>query len=207
MVGIICTIGPSSFRKVKALRKAGMSVARLNFAYAKPWQLGLLKGIPIMADVRKVSHLKGIPKKYDYAAISFTDNAAQIAEARKLTKAKIVSKVESRKGMRNLKEIVRASDIVMIARGDLADAIGLENIGKAQERIAKECRRQKKPFILATGVLESMKKEKKPSRAEACDVSHAVRGGASYILLSDETAVGKYPVESTKWLKRLVKAA
>jgi pyruvate kinase len=204
MVGIICTIGPASFRKVRELKKAGMDIARLNFAYAKPEQLDLLKGIPIMADVRKVNDLKRIPKKYRYAAISFISGAKQLHEARKLTKAKIVSKIETRQGMTNLRGIVEASDIVMVARGDLADAVGLENIFASQKKIIAECRRQKKPFIVATGILETMREKRKPSRAEVCDAAYAVSEGAGWLMLADETAVGKHPVEATAWLKRII---
>ncbi len=204
MVGIICTIGPATFGKVRELAAAGMSIARLNFAYAKPEQLDLLKGIPIMADVRKVEDLRNIPQAFDYAALSFTKSSEDVRKARTLTKAKIVSKIETQEALDNVKDIVKSSDMVMVARGDLAKNIGIENVSLAQKRILAACKLCKVPAIVATGLLESMIEQNDPKRAEVSDITNAIADGADYLLLANETAVGKYPVEAASFLRKVI---
>lgn len=202
--GIICTIGPATFGKVAELREAGMGIARLNFAYAKPEQLELLKEVPVMVDVRKPEHLESIPEKYSYAAVSFVSSSDDLASARDFTGAKIVAKIETKEAMLNLDEIVRNADMVMVARGDLGKNLGIESIGVAQKKILMMCKIHGVPAIVATGLLESMIEQPEARRAEASDITHAIADGASYLLLANETAVGKYPVEATRFMRKVI---
>ncbi|MEZ0290489.1 MAG: pyruvate kinase [Sulfolobales archaeon] len=120
---------------------------------------------------------------------------------------KILAKIENRSAVENLREIILASDGVVIARGDLGMSIGLEEIPRVQEEIIRESRRLGKPVILATQLLESMIKSPIPTRAEIQDIYSGVEYGVDGFMLTGETAIGSYPVEAVKWLKRVVETA
>lgn len=148
----------------------------------------------------------------DHFAVSFVRNAADIREMRSIldalgSKAKIIAKVETPQALDDIKAIVRASDMVMIARGDLAVEIGFENVPPAQKTIIETCRQAGVPAIVATQVLGSMVSSPTPSRAEASDIAHAVWDGANMLMLSEETAVGTYPLLAAEAMAKIITSA
>ena len=136
----------------------------------------------------------------DYVCLSFCRSADDIKKLRQVLKIKkiragIVSKIESNMGLDNLTEIIGESDVIMIARGDLGVEVPMREVGFWQKEIIKKCRYNNKPVIVATQMMESMIERSKPTRAEVSDVTNAVFDGADALMLSGETAVGKYPVK------------
>ncbi|MDD4878474.1 MAG: pyruvate kinase [Candidatus Nanoarchaeia archaeon] len=214
---IIATLGPSSssLSMLKAMKKAGMDIARINMKYASAAEcsrlLDILKKINCasLVDVLDVSSAeKARHLEFDYIALAFTERAEQVECLRKIVpSAKIIAKIETAKGVRNINEIIKASDGVMVARGDLGDNVPLEKLPFFQKMIIKECNKKGKFVITATEMLLSMQSSKEPTRAEVTDVANAVLDGSSALMLSEETAIGKYPVESVKMMDRIVKEA
>lgn len=200
---IICTIGPSSENIVEDLVKAGMDIARINTAYTKKTNLSYKK--PLMIDVRTVERLKDIyvPKK-SYVALSFVKTSKCIISAREYVSNELIAKIETKEAIRNLKEIIRLSDMIMIARGDLGKEFGIHNIPVLQDKIIRLCQEWKKPFIVATELLKSMTCNHYPTRAEAIDIMYAVKSGAFGLMLAEETAIGKYPIEAVKWMNKII---
>ncbi len=138
----------------------------------------------------------------DYLAISFVNTAENIREVKELCALygkpdmPIVSKVETQFAMDNLEEIVEASDYIMIARGDLGTETGVENLPLYQQMMIDSCHAHSKGVIMATQMMHSMKNNIRPTNAEVTDVSNAVLAGCDAIMTSDETTIGKYPVET-----------
>lgn len=146
----------------------------------------------------------------DYVALSFTQSSKDVLNLRRLlknlgSKAKIIAKIETKSAVENIETIISEADAVMIARGDLAIETLPESVPLEQRKIIGLGRRYKKPTIVATQMLASMTETPEPSRAEVSDVATAVIVGADCVMLSDETASGKYPVEAVKVMKRVVK--
>jgi pyruvate kinase len=108
----------------------------------------------------------------------------------------IYAKIENAIGLANVEEIAREADVIVIARGDLANAVGIENIAYAQHQIEKICHKLNKPYMVVTQMLASMNEKPTPTRAEVSDIFHAVYNGASHIMLTNETAAGKYPAKA-----------
>ena len=147
----------------------------------------------------------------DYVALSFVRSADDCRSLRELLQsadstALIVAKIEKAEAVENLDEIVSASDVVMVARGDLGVEIGPAAVPLVQKRIILCALEHGKPAITATQMLESMIRHPEPSRAEASDVANAVLDGTSALMLSGETAVGNYPVESVQYMDRIARA-
>lgn len=143
----------------------------------------------------------------DFIALSFVQRARDIAEARELVgdRAHIVSKIEKPQALGDLEEIVRLSDAVMVARGDLGVELPPEDVPLIQRRIVRTARRLGRPVIVvATQMLESMVSSPTPTRAEASDVATAIFDGADAVMLSAETAAGQYPVEAVAMMDRIV---
>jgi pyruvate kinase len=142
----------------------------------------------------------------DWIALSFVQRPEDVSQARELigTRAAIVSKIEKPSAVERLEEIVALSDAVMVARGDLGVELAAERVPAIQKRIVRCCRRLGRPVIVATQMLESMVTSPVPTRAEASDVATAVYDGADAVMLSAESAAGRYPVEAVDMMNRLI---
>ena len=142
-----------------------------------------------------------LDQKLDYLSISFVRNANDLLNVKELigeSDIKIVVKIENREGVENFDEILELTDAVMIARGDLGVETPLENVPILQKQIIYKCRSKGKPVIVATQMLESMKNNIKPTRAEVSDVVNAIMDGTDALMLSAETSTGKNPIEAVK---------
>jgi pyruvate kinase len=156
-----------------------------------------------MADIKF-----GATQDIDYVALSFVQTADDINRLRQIladlkSEAKLISKIETLAGVANIESIVAASDAVMVARGDLAVETPSESVPVVQRQIIGLCLKYAKPSIVATQMLMSMVDMPEPTRAEVSDVATAVFLGADAVMLSDETANGKYPIEAVKTMKRV----
>ncbi|MFO7870004.1 MAG: pyruvate kinase [Kiritimatiellia bacterium] len=152
----------------------------------------------------------GVEHEVDFIALSFVRTGADVAAVRDLVKKRhpdcgIIAKIESRDAVRNLESIIKASDGIMIARGDMGIAMPVYKVPMIQKDIIRRCNECGKLVITATQMLESMARRKRPSRAEAADVANAVLDGTDCAMLSGETASGKYPVESVKMMNDIIK--
>jgi len=150
----------------------------------------------------------GIGNNVDYIAMSFVGNKEDIIELRNLIKKqngnqKIISKIERKKAFENLDEIMEYSDAIMIARGDLGNEFALEEIPFIQHQIIKRANNAKKMVIVATQMMLTMKENPNPSRAEVSDVAYSIIDGADAIMLSEETASGKYPIEAVSYMEKI----
>ena len=149
---------------------------------------------------------------YDYLSLSFVQSAKDIEKLKQLllshgSTAKVIAKIETKKAIeneRNLEEIVKAADGIMVARGDMAVEAGAEVVPIVQRKLIALCRAHAKLCIVATQMLSSMVEEPEPTRAEVSDVATAVVPGADVVMLSDETANGKYPLETVKAMKKVI---
>ncbi len=146
----------------------------------------------------------------DFVSLSFVRNSSEVNQLKELladngSSALVISKIEKREALEHLDEIVRATDGVMVARGDLGVEIDIEKTPAAQKRIIKMCLQHGKPVIVATQMLESMHNSKQPTRAEVTDVANAILDGADACMLSGETAIGEYPVESVTMMNKIMR--
>ncbi len=142
----------------------------------------------------------------DWIGLSFVQRAEDVREAKKLIdgKAWIISKLEKPSAIEDLDAIIQESDAIMVARGDLGVECPIQNVPVLQKRIVAACRKYARPVIVATQMLESMIGNPTPTRAEVSDVATAVYDGADTVMLSAETAAGKYPVEAVKMMHKIV---
>lgn len=146
--------------------------------------------------------------KVDFIALSFSRTKKDIDILRKQMQkrgidAKIVAKIESMEALNNIDEIIEATDVVMVARGDLGVEVPIEQLAFWQKTIIKKCRLANKPVITATQMLQSMTDNQRPTRAEATDVANAILDGTDAIMLSGETANGKYPVKAVQAMSKI----
>ncbi len=173
---------------------------------------GVNLNIPFVNEVDKEDILFAINNDADFIALSFVSDAEDVLRVRELLKehnsdALIISKIENKTAINNLKEIIEISDGVMVARGDLGVEVAMEELPFYQKEIIDEARNQGKIAIVATEMLESMKNSIRPTRAEIIDVSNAVLNGADAVMLSGETTVGKYPALTVKCMSNICKTA
>ncbi|MBI3859351.1 MAG: pyruvate kinase [Thaumarchaeota archaeon] len=153
-----------------------------------------------------VEHIRfGVREGVDFVALSFVRSAADVRGARRFVGrgAFLVVKVEQKEAVRKFREVLDEADGVMVARGDLGINVPIETVPRIQKEIIAACNRVGKPVIVATQMLVSMVNFPVPTRAEVTDVSTAILDGADAVMLSDETAVGKFPVESVQMLDRI----
>jgi pyruvate kinase len=142
----------------------------------------------------------------NWIALSYVKNSKIIKQTRKLIPQDtgIIAKIENKSAIKNIKDIINTSDAIMVARGDLAVEIGANEVPHVQLDIVKKCSELGKPVIIATQMLESMIENNKPTRAEINDVGTAVFQGADVVMLSAETAVGKYPLQAVQAMKKTI---
>lgn len=157
-------------------------------------------GLPAITAKDKLDMQFGVDHNADYIALSFVRSVKDIKQAKMLLKtkgssAKLVSKIETLEAINRLEDIVKESDMVMVARGDLAMEIGYENVPVEQKRMLDYGKKYNKPVIIATQMLDSMEKFPTPTRAEVSDIAGSIYGGASAIMVSSETTEGLHPIE------------
>lgn len=144
----------------------------------------------------------------DYIALSFVQSANDVLRLRRLigkeTNIKIISKIERGIALKNIDEIINASDIIMVARGDLGIEVPFEELPIIQKNLVRHSHWHNKPAIIATQVMTSMILNSHPTRAEISDIANAVLDGADFIMLSDETAIGQHAVKAVKILKKVI---
>ncbi len=151
----------------------------------------------------------GVSKNIDIVAASFVNKADDVIKMREIVgkDIKIISKIESVQGFNNLDEIIKVSDGIMVARGDLGVEFPIEKIPTVQKEIIKKCNEANKFVVTATEMMESMISSPRPTRAETTDVANAVYDGTNAIMLSAESATGKYPVETVEFMRKIADEA
>ncbi len=165
---------------------------------------------PSLTD-KDIADLKfGLSQNVDWIALSFVRHANDIHDLRARieatgSNAKIISKIEKPEALDNIDAIIEASDAVMVARGDLGVEVYMEEVPMIQKSIVKKCNAASKPVIIATQMMESMITNPRPTRAETNDVANAVMDGADVVMLSAETAAGKYPIEAVTSMTKTIK--
>lgn len=169
--------------------------------------------LPSITEKDEEDILFGIKNEVDYIAASFVRKADDVLTIRKLLdenggdEIRIISKIENKEGLNNIDEIIEVSDGIMVARGDLGVEIPEEEVPLAQKMIIKKCNALGKIVVTATQMLDSMIRNPHPTRAEVADVANAIFDGTDAIMLSGETAAGKYPIESTRKMSDIAEKA
>ena len=168
--------------------------------------------MPFISEQDRSDILFGIDCGFDFIALSFVRTKEDVLEVRKMldekrSPMKVIAKIENMQGINNLDGILEVSDGIMVARGDMGVEIPLEEVPVIQKRMIRKAVAMGKHVITATQMLESMTKNPRPTRAEATDVANAIFDGTTAIMLSGETANGKYPVEAVKTMAKIAERA
>lgn len=169
---------------------------------------GINLNLASISDADKDDIIFAATHSCDYLALSFVNSKEDVLTVRKMIQdcggdAKIISKIENKTGIDKIDEIISVSDGIMIARGDLGVDIPMECLPVVQKNIIKKCREQGKFAIVATEMLASMYTSPRPTRAEVSDIANAVIDGTDCVMLSGETTIGKYPIESVTYMSRI----
>jgi pyruvate kinase len=173
---------------------------------------GVAVSVPAMSEKDRDDLIFALNLGVDYVALSFVRSADDLKLVHEVmdevgVRRPVIAKVEKPEAVDNLEAIVRAFDGVMVARGDLGVEMPLEQVPVVQKRAIQICRENAKPVIVATQMLESMIHHSRPTRAEASDVANAVFDGADAVMLSGETSVGAYPIQTVATMARIIEAA
>jgi pyruvate kinase len=170
---------------------------------------GVAVSVPALSE-KDVDDLRwALRTSVDFVALSFVRSAADVEDVRRIMREEgvllpVIAKIEKPQAIDNLDEVVEAFDGFMVARGDLGVECPLEDVPFLQKRVIDKARRNAKPVIVATQMLESMITNPAPTRAEASDVANAVLDGADAVMLSGETSVGEYPIETVETMARII---
>ena len=169
---------------------------------------GVSVNLPALMDKDRRDIAFLVEQKIDFIAVSFARKAEHIVEIRKLLQdlggdQLLIAKVENEEGLHNVDELIKVCDGIMVARGDLGVEVPLEEVPLIQKYLIQRCNLAGKPVITATEMLESMVRNPRPTRAEITDIAHAITDGTDAIMLSAETAVGKYPVAAVEIMTRV----
>lgn len=218
---IIATIGPASldFDIFQKMVNEGIDFVRINTSYGNIEQYDMVLD-NLEKAVKKVS-IKPIldikdnnilsyagERDIDRIALSFAEEVDQIKKVRKLIPhAFVISKIESLRGVENFDAILDYSDGIMVARGDLGEAVSLEKVPPLQREFTIKTLKKNKFLVTATEMLLSMVNSNKPTRAEVSDVANAAFDHSSAVMLSEETAIGSYPVESVAYMRKILEEA
>jgi pyruvate kinase len=170
---------------------------------------GVAVSVPALSEKDERDLRWALGMRADMVALSFVRSAKDIADVHRVmdevgVRLPVIAKIEKPQAVANLEEVVHAFDGIMVARGDLGVELPLEQVPLLQKRAVEYARRQAKPVIVATQVLESMINLPRPTRAEASDCANAVLDGADAIMLSGETSVGRYPLEAVRTMARII---
>lgn len=165
---------------------------------------------PFMTPIMKAALLNAIRQKPDFLALSFVSNPDDISKVKNILREKgadilLISKIERVEAVKNLDSILKVSDAIMVARGDLGVEIPMEKVPLIQKDIIRKCNHAGKPVITATEMLESMVNNSRPTRAETTDVANAIFDGTDAVMLSAETAIGKYPLAAVSMMARIAR--
>ncbi len=173
---------------------------------------GVAVSVPALSDKDEADLRWALRTGFDVIALSFVRSALDVKDVHRIMEEEgrrlpVIAKIEKPQAVENIEEIVAAFDGIMVARGDLGVELPLEQVPIVQKRAIKLAKRNAKPVIVATQMLDSMVDNSRPTRAEASDVANAVIDGTDAVMLSGETSVGKYPVETVRTMARIVEAA
>ncbi len=173
---------------------------------------GSVIGLPALGEADRADLKTALELGAHFVAASFARDRDDIMELRRFleeehSEAKVIAKIENDSGLDNFEQILNVADGVMVARGDLGVEIPAEEVPLLQKKIIRMCNRAGKPVITATQMLESMIRHPRPTRAEASDVANAIFDGTDAVMLSGETAVGRYPVEAVQTMARISRRA
>ena len=172
---------------------------------------GVSVPLPALTDKDRSDLLFGIEHEIDFVAASFVRTADDVRAIRDFLSrnggegVRVISKVENADAVRNIEEIIEASDAVMVARGDLGVEVPAWRIPHIQKKIIRMCNRESKPVITATQMLDSMIRNPRPTRAEVADVANAIYDGSDCVMLSGETAAGAHPVDAVRMMAQIAK--
>lgn len=172
---------------------------------------GVFVNLPCLTAKDEMDLQAGVRAGIDFVALSFVRQAEDIRVLRRFldglgSSAKIIAKIEDQAGVRNMRDIIREADAIMVARGDLGIEIDYHRLPLVQTELVAACQAEGKPVIIATHLLETMISSPMPTRAEISDVSNAIREQADAVMLSGETTVGAYPLESVQVMKNIIES-
>jgi pyruvate kinase len=218
---IVATLGPATEKEETILNliASGVNFFRFNRKYSpvewhinaiktiRKQSLKLSKRVGIIIDIPRADFAQDI-EDYDYMALSYLKSHREVVDlknrlARNKKCDRVIAKIENGYAMKDLENIVKAADAVMVARGDLGKEVPIKELAYLQKKIIDSCRQNHKPVIVATQMLLSMVDNKQPTRAEATDVANAVFDGTDALMLSEETSIGHNPVEAVKTMAEI----